>query len=71
MHQWDPWHKINARIQRCKKLSYWWKTINTHDIKHNDHCHFTGKYCGLAHQGFKVNNKGSHVIPIVSHNSPG
>ena len=35
------------------------------DIKHRDHCHFTGKYRGAAHQGYNINYKYSHAIPVV------
>ena len=45
------------------------KSFESVDIKHRDHCHFTGKYSGLAHQSCNVNYKDSHVIPVVFQNS--
>ena len=47
------------------------KPFEADDVKHRDHCHFTGKYRGAAHQGCNVNYKDSHLIPIVFHNLSG
>ena len=47
------------------------KPFTDDDIKHRDHCHFTGKYRGAAHQGCNVNYKDSHLIPVVFHNFSG
>ena len=37
------------------------------DGKHRDHCDFTGKYRGAAHQRCNLNYTKSHSIPIVFH----
>ena len=47
------------------------KPFTDDDIKHHNHCHFTSKYRGAAHQGYNVNYKDSHVIPVVFHNLSG
>ena len=47
------------------------KEFKAVDVIHNDHCHFTGTYRGLAHQGCNLNYKISHVLPIVFHNLSG
>lgn len=39
-----------------------------HDIRVRDHCHFTGKYRGPAHQPCNLNYKAEKVIPVVFHN---
>ena len=47
------------------------KPFNPTDVKHRDHCHFTGKYRGAAHEGCNLNYTKSHSIPIVCHNLSG
>ncbi|XP_015606104.1 uncharacterized protein LOC107272932, partial [Cephus cinctus] len=47
------------------------KPFTSEDIKHRDHCHFTGKYQGAAHQSCNLNDKNSHTIPVVFHNLSG
>ena len=38
------------------------------DVKVRDHCHYTGKYRGPAHNICNLRYKISHYIPIVFHN---
>lgn len=47
------------------------KQFKENDIKHRDHCHFTGKYRGAAHQSCNLNYKISFIIPVVFHNLSG
>ena len=47
------------------------KEFNTDDKKHhkvNDHCHYTGKYRGAAHNICNLRYKITKEIPIVFHN---
>lgn len=48
------------------------KEFNESDLsKHRDHCHFTGKYRGAAHDSCNINYKKPHDIPIIFHNLSG
>ncbi|XP_043266555.1 uncharacterized protein [Venturia canescens] len=47
------------------------KPFDSADVKHRDHCHFTGNYRGAAHPGCNLNYTKSHSIPIVFHNLSG
>lgn len=54
--------------QRCHICE---KEINAAETKVRDHCHFTGKFRGAAHQNCNVNYKVSKIIPVVFHNLSG
>ncbi|XP_057338514.1 uncharacterized protein LOC130676378 [Microplitis mediator] len=47
------------------------KIIDSNANKCRDHCHFTGKYRGPAHNSCNLNYKQSHKIPIIFHNLTG
>ena len=70
--------KQMGELKDAKKCHISEKPFNAHDIlyniyryiiKHHDHCHLSGKYRDLAHQGCNVNYKESYVIPTLFHNS--
>ena len=55
-------YENKKRCQVCKKL------FKKDDKKVTDHCHFTGKYRGAAHNKCNMNYKITENIPIVFHN---
>ena len=61
--------KVNYNDQQicyiCKKE---FDTIDKKNYKVKDHCHYTGKYSGAAHNICNLNYKVPKEIPVVSHN---
>ncbi|XP_068994026.1 uncharacterized protein [Neodiprion pinetum] len=47
------------------------KPVTPTDVKHQDHCHFTGKYRAAAHRSRNLNDQNSHTIPVIFHNLSG
>ena len=41
------------------------------DVKVKDHCHFTGRYRGAAHNSCNLNYRKPNFIPVVFHNLNG
>ncbi|XP_044578974.1 uncharacterized protein LOC123261446 [Cotesia glomerata] len=71
-----PLPKLNNEEQRSFN-----QAVNCHicgksfnsasDKKVRDHCHFTGKFRGAAHNSCNLNFQQTHIIPIVFHNLSG
>ena len=62
--------KINYIITK-KFLTYTKKQFITNDNKYykvRDHCHFTSKYRGAAHNNCNLRYKIAKEVPIVFHN---
>ena len=64
-----PEEKINYNDQKvcyiCKKE---FDTIDKKNYKVRDHCHYTGKYRGAAHNVCNLRYKVPKEIPVVFHN---
>ena len=70
----DTVNKKRIKItRRCKRLLYLWKRNpeNAKDInyqKTRNHCHYIGKYKGVAHSIWNLKSKTFNEIPVVFHN---
>ena len=51
-----------------QKICHICKKEFNNDNKARDHCHYTGKYRGAAHNECNLNHKISKEIPVVFHN---
>lgn len=40
-------------------------------LKVRDHCHFTGKYCGAAHNSCNLQCRKPMILPVIFHNLQG
>ena len=49
-------------------MLYICKKVFSTDNKVRDHCHYTGKYRGAAHNNCNLNDKTVKEIPVVFHN---
>ncbi|XP_046736598.1 uncharacterized protein LOC124405611 [Diprion similis] len=63
-HQINEFHSVTV-CHICEK------PFTLEDVKHRDHCHFTGKYRVAAHRGCNLNYQNSHTIPVIFHNLSG
>ena len=54
-----------------KETKCWICKEDLNDDKVRDHCHFTGRYRGAAHNKCNLNYKKSKFIPVVFHNLSG
>ena len=61
-----PLTKKENKLYRNQKACHIWNS--TDDKKVRDHCYFTGKYRGAAHDVCNLNYKAPKEIPIVVHN---
>jgi hypothetical protein len=59
------------RHRRAKNCYICEKPFSPEEKKCHDHCHFTGKYRGAAHNSCNLNFQESHTIPVVFHNFSG
>ena len=63
--------EINREFIRAKSCWICNKPFNKDDIPVRDHCHFTGKYRGAAHQSCNLNFKKPKFTPVFFHNLSG
>ena len=57
--------KKETRCWICKEK------FDDKDVKDRDHCHFTGRYRGAAHNLCNLNHKKPNFTPVVFHNLSG
>lgn len=69
----DLTDKEELEFQNATECIFCKKTILDTDTKVRDHCHFSGNYCGAAHQQCNVKvqqtKKGQITIPCIFHNA--
>ena len=53
----------------AKRIYRWWVALNIKNHKKRDHCHYTGKYRGTAHDIYNLRYKTPKEIPVAFHNS--
>ena len=69
-----PLTKEENKINREQNVYYIWKKgFSTNDdnkkyFKVKDHCHYTGKHRGAAHNAYNLRYKTSKEISVVFHN---
>ena len=57
------------KLYRNQKVCHICKKQFSTDVKKiRDHCHFTGKYRGAAHDICNLNYKAPNEIPVIFHN---
>ena len=61
----EQWRRFK-KATNCHYICF--KGFKLSNPKVTDHCHYTGKYRGLAHSIYNVKYKVPHYIPIVFHN---
>ena len=60
--------------ERCDKQTKCWmcnEEFNDEDVKVRDHCHFTGRYRGAAHNSCNLKYRKPNFTPVVFHNISG
>ena len=64
-------HEEWREFSRAATCHICFKGFKQDDVKIRDHCHYTGKYRGSAHNTCNLRYKTPHYIPIVFHNLSG
>ena len=63
--------KIQEQQQYEKETKCWICKEDLNDDKVRDHCHFTGRYRGAAHNSCNLKYKKPNFTPVVFHNLSG
>ena len=58
----------NERYKKSKRCHICFRRFTLKDPKVRDHCHYTGKYRGVAHRNCNLQYKIPSYIPVVFHN---
>lgn len=65
----DGWNVIKKTATHCSICD---KPFTPNDKERDrDHCHFTGKFRGMAHHACNLNFNIQYILPVVFHNLSG
>ena len=64
-------NKEKLEFKRARECHIYFKEFSLKDMEVKDHCHYTGKYRGVAHISCNLRYKIQNYIPVVFHNLAG